>query len=125
VRDWIFVEDHARGLLAALERGRPGEVYNFGAGAERENVEVVREILRLLDRDRSLIQFVADRPGHDRRYAIDARKAARELFWRPEVSFEKGLERTVEWYRANRPWWERLKSGEFRAWYERQYGVRA
>jgi dTDP-glucose 4,6-dehydratase len=124
VRDWIHVEDHARGLLAALDRGKPGEVYNFGGGAERPNIDVVREILRLLDRDRSLIRFVTDRPGHDRRYAIDARKAARELDWRPRVTFEEGLAGTVEWYRANRPWWERLKDASFRAYYEKQYGGR-
>ncbi len=122
VRDWIWVEDHCRGLLAALERGRPGETYNFGGIAERENIEVVREILRLLGRDRSLIQFVKDRPGHDRRYAMDVRKAAAELGWRPEVAFEEGLARTVAWYQANRAWWERLKSGAFREYYRRQYG---
>jgi dTDP-glucose 4,6-dehydratase len=124
VRDWIHVEDHCRGILAALEGGRPGEVYNFGGGAERENIEVVREILRLCGRDRSLIQFVKDRPGHDRRYAIDWRKAERELGWRPRTNFEEGLARTVAWYEANRPWWERIKSGAFREYYEKQYGGR-
>jgi dTDP-glucose 4,6-dehydratase len=124
VRDWIAVEDHARGLLAALDRGRPGEVYNFGGNAERENVEVIREILRLLDRDRSLMKFVKDRPGHDRRYAMNAGKARRELGWEPRVRFEDGLARTVAWYRENRPWWERLKQGSFQQYYEKQYGAR-
>jgi len=96
VRDWIHVEDHCRGLLAALERGKPGQVYNFGASGERRNLELVREILRLVGKPDSLIQFVKDRPGHDRRYAIDASKARRELGWVPHHAFEEGLLSTVE-----------------------------
>jgi dTDP-glucose 4,6-dehydratase len=122
VRDWIHVEDHGRGLLAALERGRTGQVYNLGAGNERKNLDIVHQVLALLDKPTSLIQFVKDRPGHDRRYAIDAARARRELEWEPRHGFEEGLAATVSWYRANRPWWERIISGEYRSYYERQYG---
>jgi dTDP-glucose 4,6-dehydratase len=122
VRDWIHVEDHCRGLLAALEAGRPGQVYNFGASSERENIAIVRNVLRQLGKPESLVQFVKDRPGHDRRYAIDASKARRELSWAPHHRFEEGLAATVAWYREHRPWWERVISGEYRQYYERQYG---
>lgn len=112
-RDWIHVEDHCRGVLAALERGQSGEVYNFGGDAERENLTVVREVLRLAGRDESLIRFVADRPGHDRRYSVDFEKAERRLGWRPSRSFEEGLEQTVEWYRSSASWWERAASAAY------------
>src|SRR5512141_507582 len=125
VRDWIHVEDHARGLLAALERGRPGQVYNFGASSERRNIDIVRTVLRLVGKPEALIRFVKDRPGHDRRYAIDASKAARELGWAPRHGFEEALAATVAWYREHRGWWERVRSGEYRSYYERQYGGRA
>ncbi len=125
VRDWIHVEDHCRGLLAALERGRPGEVYNFGASSERRNLDIVKQVLELVAKPASLIQFVRDRPGHDRRYAIDASKARRELGWEPRRRFEDALAATVAWYREHRPWWERIISGEYRTYYERQYGGRA
>jgi dTDP-glucose 4,6-dehydratase len=124
VRDWIHVEDHCRGLLAALESGRPGQVYNFGAASERENIAIVGEVLRQLEKPGSLVQFVKDRPGHDRRYAIDASKARRELGWAPRHRFEEALAATVAWYREHRPWWERVISGEYRQYYERQYGGR-
>jgi dTDP-glucose 4,6-dehydratase len=121
VRDWLHVEDHAAGLIALIERGRPGERYNFGAESERTNLAVVEGICAVLDRiapasqpRRGLITFVADRPGHDHRYAIDASKARRELSWRPQESFDSGLERTVRWYLDNRAWWEPLR--------ERVYG---
>ena len=120
-RDWLYVEDNCRGLALAVEKGVPGKVYNLGAGEERENLEVVRAILRLLGKPEGLIRFVADRPGHDRRYALNTAKAGRELGWRPEVPFEEGLARTVEWYLANRPWWERVKSGEYRRYAEEWY----
>jgi dTDP-glucose 4,6-dehydratase len=107
VRDWLFVEDHCRGLLAALERGRSGEVYHLGGGAERENLQVAHAVLRALGKPPSLIQHVADRPGHDRRYALDAGKAASELGWRPGVGFDAGLDETVRWYAGHRAWWER------------------
>ena len=125
VRDWIHVEDHCAGLCAALERGRPGEVYNLGGSNERENLDIVHGILDLLGKPRSLVRFVADRPGHDRRYAIDAGKARRELGWAPRRPFQDGLRATVAWYRENRGWWERILSGEYRGWYERNYGNRA
>ena len=112
VRDWLHVDDHADGLIALLRRGRPGEKYNFGGNSERTNLEVVELICDTLDRlmpareeRRSLIRFVADRPGHDLRYAIDASKARRELGWSPRGSFEKGIEQTVHWYVDNRSWW--------------------
>jgi dTDP-glucose 4,6-dehydratase len=106
-RDWIHVEDHCRGVLAALEHGRGGEVYNFGGGAERENLEVVRRIVAGVGADERLITHVADRPGHDRRYSIDFAKAERELGWRPSRSFEDGLAETIAWYRDNPAWWGR------------------
>ncbi len=104
VRDWIHVEDHCRGLLAAADRGRAGRAYNFGGNAERTNLSVVRELLGILGKPESLIEHVTDRPGHDRRYAIDASRARAELAWVPEIEFEKGLRETVEWYGANGAW---------------------
>ncbi|MGB9804824.1 dTDP-glucose 4,6-dehydratase [Desulfofundulus sp.] len=122
VRDWLHVEDHCRALELVLFRGRPGEVYNIGGHGERTNLEVVRAILKLLGRPESLIRYVNDRPGHDRRYAIDPSKITRELGWRPRHTFEEGLAATVEWYRQNRPWWERVKSGEYKDYYTKMYG---
>src|SRR6266568_1642987 len=124
VRDWIHVEDHCAGLVAALEQGRPGEVYNFGASSERQNLQIVEGVLDILGKPRSLIQYVKDRPGHDRRYAIDAAKAKDELGWAPRWRFEDGLASTVAWYRENRGWWERIISGEYLGYYARQYGAR-
>jgi dTDP-glucose 4,6-dehydratase len=125
VRDWIHVEDHCRGLVAALEQGKPGQVYNFGASSERRNLEIVRAVLRLVGKPESLIQYVKDRPGHDRRYAIDAAKAQRELGWAPRHVFEEALAQTVQWYREHRGWWERIRTGEYLHYYEKQYGGRA
>ncbi|MBI3725635.1 dTDP-glucose 4,6-dehydratase [bacterium] len=122
VRDWLFVEDNAQGIFAAMERGRPGEVYNLGGENERENLTVVRAILAALGKPESLIQFVKDRPGHDRRYALDSRRAHGELGWKPAVTFEEGLARTVAWYRANEPWWRAIRDDSFDAYYERHYG---
>ena len=122
VRDWLYVEDHARALLAIAERGRVGESYNVGADCERANIAVVRAICALMDelapdaigpRER-LITFVADRPGHDLRYAMDARKLREELGWAPQETFESGLRKTVEWYLTNRPWWERIRTQVYR-----------
>ena len=124
VRDWIHVDDHCRGMLAALERGRAGRVYNFGGDAERTNLQVVRSILSSLGKDESLIQFVPDRAGHDRRYAVDSGRARAELGWAPRMGFERGLAETVAWYRAHPEWWRAIKSGEYRRFYEAQYELR-
>ncbi len=123
VRDWIEVRDHCRGILAAADEGRAGQAYNFGGDAERTNLSVVRAILRALDKPEDRIEHVKDRPGHDRRYAIDFSRAEEELGWRPSVGFEEGLEATVGWYLDNRTWWERIKSGAYWEYHEEQYGV--
>jgi dTDP-glucose 4,6-dehydratase len=122
VRNWLYVEDFARGIHAVLERGRPGEAYNVGGPDECENIEVVRRILALTGRDDSLIEHVRDRLGHDRRYSLSSDKIRAELGWEAEVHFEDGLERTVDWYRDNEAWWAPIRSGEYREYYERQYG---
>ncbi|HWQ03452.1 MAG TPA: dTDP-glucose 4,6-dehydratase [Candidatus Nitrosotenuis sp.] len=123
-RDWLFVDDACRGIECALERGRPGETYHFATGTTRPNLEVVLTILRLLGRSESLVQFVQDRPGHDRRYALDTRRAHRELAWRPQIEFDEGIRRTIEWYRENSGWLARARSGEYRQYYERHYAYR-
>ena len=134
VRDWLYVLDHCRALVAVLERGRPGETYNIGAGEERENIEIVRLLCDLLDRrpglggqnsSRRLIRFVSDRPGHDRRYAIDAGKLRRDLGWRPAYPFEQALEETVDWYLSHRAWVDQVRSGEYRRWLDVNYQARA
>jgi dTDP-glucose 4,6-dehydratase len=125
VRDWIHVEDHCRGLLAALEQGKLGQVYNFGASSERRNIEIVKLVLELVGKSESPIQYVKDRPGHDRRYAIDASRACRELSWAPRHRFEEALAATVQWYREHRGWWERIRTGEYLGYYEKQYGGRS
>lgn len=123
IRDWLYVEDHARALITAMNRGRIGEVYNIGGNQERRNIDVVRGICGLLDEmlpksqfcpHAELIQFVADRPGHDQRYAIDSSKIRSELGWQPQETFESGLEKTVRWYLDNKSWWERILSGVYR-----------
>ncbi|HEY3968322.1 MAG TPA: dTDP-glucose 4,6-dehydratase [Planctomycetaceae bacterium] len=124
VRDWIHVGDHCRGIDAALRRGTPGEVYNFGGRCEKTNMEITLLLLELLEKPQSLIRYVADRPGHDLRYAIDCTKAERELGWTPEVSFNDGLRETIAWYRQNSGWVSRVKSGEYRKYYTEQYGAR-
>jgi dTDP-glucose 4,6-dehydratase len=124
VRDWLHVEDHCDALLAVLERGRSGEVYNIGGGAERRNLELVRELLRLLGKGEELIRFVVDRPGHDRRYAIDPSKIRTQLGWKPAHTFEQGLAETVRWYVEHRAWWEHINSGAYRQYFERQYRER-
>jgi dTDP-glucose 4,6-dehydratase len=122
IRNWLFVEDFARGIQAVLERGRAGEAYNVGGPDECENIEVVRRILELTGRDESLIEYVKDRPGHDRRYSLSSEKLQAELRWEAQVRFEEGLARTVDWYRDNEPWWAPIRSGEYRAYYEQHYG---
>ena len=124
VRDWIHVEDHCRALLAALENGKPGEVYNVGSDNEWPNLRIVTRLLEILGKPLDLIEHVKDRPGHDRRYAIDAAKARAELGWAPRIAFSDGLAATVEWYVQNRGWWERVRTGEYRTYYERNYGAR-
>jgi dTDP-glucose 4,6-dehydratase len=124
VRDWIHVADHCRGILAALRKGREGEVYNFGGRCELKNIDLTKKLLAALGKPESLIKYVADRPGHDHRYAIDCSKAQRELGWEPKVDFETGLRETIAWYRANTQWVERVTSGEYRKYYAAQYAGR-
>jgi len=124
VRDWIYVEDHCTGVRAAMERGKAGEVYNFGGNAERENIEVIRQILKLVGRGEDLITYVKDRPGHDRRYAMDVSKAKATLGWTPSFTFEDGIRQTVHWYVRNGAWLQRVRSGDYQGYYETQYGKR-
>ena len=123
IRDWLHVEDHCAGIELVLREGEPGTAYNVGGGDERENVEVAQRIVELTGADPSLLQHVRDREGHDRRYSLDTARL-RGLGWAPTRNFEEGLRETVEWYTARRDWWEPIKSGEFRAYYERQYAER-
>lgn len=124
VRDWLHVEDHCSALLLALEKGLAGEVYNIGGGAERKNMELVQGILKSLKKPESLIKFVKDRPGHDRRYAIDPSKIQNTLGWKAAHTFESGLEETIRWYVENPKWWERVTSGAYRQYYDSQYRSR-
>jgi dTDP-glucose 4,6-dehydratase len=124
IRDWIHVDDHCRALLSVLNQGRPGAVYNIGGNAEVRNIEVVKEILRLLDKPESLINFVKDRPGHDHRYAMDISRISSELNWGPDMDFIGGLLSTVKWYQENQEWARRVISKEYQEYYERTYGNR-
>ena len=124
IRDWIHVEDHCRGLDVVLHRGRKGEVYNIGGRSERTNLSVAQAILDHLGKPHSLLRFVADRPGHDRRYAMDFSKIEKELGWSPSVTFEDGIRRTVEWYQTYRQWWKKIKTGEYLDYYKRMYDQR-
>lgn len=124
VRDWIHVLDHCRGIDAALRHGQPGEVYNFGGHAELRNIDLTQKLLVALGKSPTLIRYVADRAGHDFRYAIDTTKATKQLGWQPRVNFETGLQQTIEWYLGHRDWIERIKSGAYRDYYEQQYGHR-
>jgi dTDP-glucose 4,6-dehydratase len=123
IRDWIYVDDHCEGIWTAMERGVAGEVYNVGGGNEIANIDITNRILELTGRDASLIRHVADRPGHDRRYALATEKL-RGLGWEPRREFDRAIEETVAWYTERREWWEPIKSGEYRAYYEEQYGSR-
>lgn len=122
VRDWLYVEDHAKAIALILEKGRIGETYCIGGNGERENIWIVKELLRLLGKDELSIEYVKDRPGHDRRYAIDFSKIKIELGWQPSVSLEEGLAKTVEWFQTNESWWKHVKSGEYQTYYDKQYG---
>jgi dTDP-glucose 4,6-dehydratase len=120
-RDWIFVLDHCRALDTILQKGKSGEIYNIGGGNELTNLKIVRQLLKLVKKPESLIQFVTDRPGHDRRYAINTKKITKELGWEPSYSFEKAMASTVEWYLKNEAWWRPIKSGDYAKYYERMY----
>ncbi|HMA27911.1 MAG TPA: GDP-mannose 4,6-dehydratase, partial [Solirubrobacterales bacterium] len=121
VRNWLYVEDCCSAVDAVLEKGEPANVYNVGGPDELRNIEVVKRILALTDRDQSLIEYVEDRPGHDRRYSLSAARLE-ALGWKAAVSFGEGIERTVHWYRDNEWWWGPIRSGDYRSYYERQYG---
>lgn len=121
VRDWLYVEDHCRAIDLVLHEGKIGQVYNIGGQNEKTNMQIVKGILQILGKPESLITFVKDRPGHDRRYAIDASKIRKELGWEPKFDFEHGLKKTVDWYLTNRNWWQEIKSGEYQKYYERMY----
>lgn len=124
IRDWIHVEDHCAGIDRVLEKGRDGEVYNLGGRSERHNIDIVKKILSLLGKPETLIRMVKDRPGHDRRYAIDDTKAEKELGWTRKRSFEEGLEETLSWYKSHREWLAGVQSGEYRKWIDRNYANR-
>lgn len=121
MRDWIFVADHCRALDIILQKGKPGEIYNIAGGTEKTNLELISRLLELLNEPRSLTEFVTDRPGHDRRYALDTTKIGRELGWKPIHSFDESLEATVKWYLDNESWWHRIKTGEYALYYDRMY----
>ncbi len=123
-RDWLFVEDHCKALMMVLEKSAPGEIFNIGAGEELTNREVTESILDTVGADKGLIKYISDRPGHDRRYALDISHIGEKLGWEPEVGFEEGLVATVEWYRKNSKWWEEIKSGKFREYYKAMYAER-
>ena len=123
VRDWIYVEDHCRAVLRVMRDGMPGATYNIGARNQRRNLDVVTSLLETLGKPRNLIKFVKDRPGHDRRYAIDPSKAEEELGWQPVESWDSGLQKTIDWYLKNNEWMERARSGAYRDYYKNQYGT--
>jgi dTDP-glucose 4,6-dehydratase len=124
VRDWIYVEDHCRGIVLVAEKGQSGEVYNMGGDAEKENIQIVRSILEHLGKGDDRIRYVKDRPGHDFRYAMDFSKIETELGWTPQVDFSTGIKNTIDWYLNNKPWWERILSGDYQDYYERMYAQR-
>lgn len=124
-RDWLFVEDYCRAITLALEKGKSGEIYNVSSGEPQPNLKIVKTILKYLGKPETLMQYVKDRPGHDRRYALDSSKIRRELGWHPQVSFEDGIRRTIDWYCSNAAWLEHARSGEYRKYYDRHYTNRA
>jgi dTDP-glucose 4,6-dehydratase len=125
IRDWLYVDDHCRAVLAAIERGRPGEVYNVGGSRALPNIDVVKKILAALGKPESLMQTVKDRPGHDRRYALTSDKLTRETGWQAQMPFEEGLAATIAWYRDNPAWVAHVRSGEYQSYYEKNYAGRA
>lgn len=124
VRDWLYVTDHCKAIDVIIHKGRPGEVYNVGGHNEMTNIDIVKLICKKLNKPESLIKFVTDRKGHDRRYAIDPAKITRELGWTPETAFADGIQKTVDWYLANEQWWRQIISGEYRDYYKKMYGER-
>ena len=124
VRDWIYVEDHCRALDTVLQKGQPGQVYNIGANQEKTNLELIHRLLDVMGKPHDLITFVTDRPGHDRRYALDSTRITRDLGWKPVYSFDKALAATVDWYISNETWWRKIKSGEYAQYYDRMYSHR-
>ena len=124
VRDWLYVEDHCSAIDLIIRNGREGEVYNVGGHNERTNLDVVKIILKALGKSEELITFVKDRPGHDKRYAIDPTKIHNELGWLPKTKFEQGIAKTIKWYLANKDWWQDIISGEYQKYYEKMYGER-
>lgn len=124
VRDWIYVLDHNKAIELVLERGKPGEIYNIGASSEMKNIDIVKLILKKLNKPESLIEFVKDRPGHDRRYAIDSSKIQNEIGWKPSFELNKALNETIIWYKENKTWWERIISGDYLQYYQLQYSDR-
>lgn len=124
VRDWLYVEDHCRAIDMIVRDGRDGEVYNVGGHEEKANIDIVKLILKKLNKPESLIEFVKDRPGHDLRYAMNPAKLEKELGWKPSVTFEEGIDKTIAWYLNNKPWWEHIISGEYQKYFDKMYGYR-
>ena len=123
VRDWIYVLDHNKAAQMVMEKGVPGEVYNIGSSSEMKNIEIVKLVLSSLNKSEELIEFVKDRPGHDRRYAIDSSKIKKEIGWQPEFNFEEAISETIKWYLENKSWWERIVSGDYLEYYKLQYKI--
>lgn len=121
IRDWLFVEDHCSAIDIVLHEAQIGEIYNVGGNNEKANIYIVKTILKQLDKDETLINYVKDRPGHDRRYAIDSSKLKRDFNWEPQYVFEEGMKETINWYLTNKEWWEKIRSGEYTQYYERMY----
>ena len=124
VRDWLYVEDHCRAIDMIVRDGKDGEVYNIGGHEERANIDIVKLILKKLGKPESLIEFVKDRPGHDLRYAMNPAKIENELGWKPSVTFEEGIDKTISWYLSNKEWWEHIISGEYKNYFDKMYGYR-